>query len=99
MKRYLAIGTVAFALAACSPQQQKQAADLIAGAQQACASIGPIVRVAGGFISDPEVKSIIGYANSVCAPLAAGAPPASIDANTPAWLGDLGGMLKVLIGR
>ena len=98
MTRYLAVGAIAIALAACSPGQQKQAADVVALAQQACGTIGPIVQMASLF-PDPRVTSIVGYANSVCGPLAVGAVPATIDANTPAWLGDLGGMLKVLIGR
>lgn len=93
MKRILATTALVLGLTACSATQHS---DLVAVSKQACATIGPIVKVAA-FVPDPRVTSIVGFANAVCAPLAAGMVPATLDANTPAWLGDLGGMLKVLV--
>lgn len=68
---------------------------VITDAQRACVQVAPIVQAASA-VPDPRVTSIIGYANAVCGPLAAGVPPATLDTNTPQWLGSLAGMLKVL---
>lgn len=87
------VGAIALcALASCS---QLAGSGIVAQAQQACVTVQPILNAAS-VVGDPRVQSIVGYGNAVCGPLAAGQAPASLDANTPTWLGDLGGMLKVL---
>lgn len=83
-------------LAACSPQQQQQTADVIAAARQACTSIGPVF-LAASLVRDPKVQSIVSYADAVCRPLAAGVVPPTVDSNTATWLGSLAGMIRVLV--
>jgi hypothetical protein len=68
---------------------------LAADAQQACVQVAPVLAAASAVL-DPRVQSILGYANAVCGPLATGTTPATLDTNTPQWLGQLAGMLKVL---
>jgi hypothetical protein len=88
------IGGLALALAAsaCSPGQ---VTTTVTEAQRACVTIAPIVAGAA-VMPDPRVQSIVGYANAFCGPLAAGVTPATLDSNTPQWLGHLAGMLIVL---
>lgn len=92
MRRFAA----AFALlllAACGGAPQP--GGIVAAAQQACVQIAPVTQAAA-VVPDPKVQSIVGYANAFCGPMAAGAVPATTDDNTPQWLGQLAGMLKVL---
>ena len=96
MHRKILAAISLLALAACSPQQQQQATDVIAAARQACTSIGPLF-LAAAIVPNPQVQSIVGYADAVCRPLAAGVVPATVDANTATWLGSLAGMIRVLV--
>ena len=97
MKRYLIpLALVLPILAACTPQQQQQTADVIAAARSACVSLGPLFQTAS-LVPDARVQSIVGYFNSVCGPLSVGAVPPTVDGNTATWLGSLAGMIRVLV--
>lgn len=95
MNRFIAAAALTAILGACTAQQRS---DLVADAKQACADIAPTVQLAS-LVPDPRVISIVGFASSVCTPLAAGVVVPTLDANTRPWLGDLGRMLKVLVPR
>jgi hypothetical protein len=92
MRRVLALAALGI-LASCALADAP--AGTVAQAQQACVTVQPILSAASA-VPDPRVQSIVGYGNAVCGPLAAGIVPATVDANTPQWLGSLAGMLKVL---
>jgi hypothetical protein len=92
MRRLLA-GAALCVLASCTLADVP--ASTVAQAQQACVTVQPILNAASA-VADPRVQSIVGYGNAVCGPLAVGSVPATVDANTPQWLGSLAGMLKVL---
>ena len=81
--------------AGCTAQQAARVSSVVADAQQACVQVAPIL-TAAAVVADPKVQSILGYANAVCGPLAAGVAPPTVDGNTPQWLGQIAGMLKVL---
>lgn len=94
--RVLIAFALAVALSACSASQTPKVTTIVDEARVACTQIAPTLAAASQ-LSDARVQSILSYANAVCAPLAANAPPpATLDANTSTWLGTLGGMLKVL---
>lgn len=95
MKRVVLVAALALSLSACGGGVKLSS--LIDDAKAACSQIAPILSVAS-LVPEPRVQSIIGFANSMCGPLSAGAVPPSLDANTPQWLGQLGGMLKALTG-
>jgi hypothetical protein len=92
MRRALAAAAIG-ALASCAPVGQ--VTTTVAATQQACVMVRPWLDAAL-VVPDPRVQVIVSYGNAVCGPLAVGSVPATVDANTPAWLGELGGMLKVL---
>ncbi len=74
-----------------------QVASTVSSVQQACVSVQPAL-AAGAASGIPQARDIAGYGNAVCGPvMGGGAVPASVDASTPAWLGSLAGMLKVIL--
>lgn len=98
--RHFAAVVGLLALAGCTSAQmqkvQATGADVVTAAARACALIQPVT-AAAAVVPDPRVQSILAFAGAVCAPLAAGQTPPNLDTNTAAWLGNLAGMLKVLV--
>lgn len=84
---------MAVVLVACTPGQVPSD---VALAQQACVTVQPVL-TAGAASGNATAQEIAGYGNAVCGPLAAGSVPATVNSNSPTWLGSLGGMIETLL--
>jgi hypothetical protein len=94
MTRFTALAG-AMLLAGCSAQQS---ADIVGAAQKACGAASPVL-AAAALVPEPRVQAILGFAEAMCRPLAAGAVPATLDGNTASWVAGLVQQLRPLVGR